>query len=127
MAGSARSIIAAVGIRYGTAMMPNKPEDLETIKGLFDRITVANGGTAGTGRVWPTDSNSLITVLTAQIVSFQTINRRPVIDGVVDPDGGTLREMNRLASDGPPLPGGGITATVMPAPNGLPEFQATGI
>jgi hypothetical protein len=107
--------------------MPNKPVDLETIKGLFDGIYVGDGGTAGTGRVWPTDRNALITVLTAQIVTFQTINRRPVTDGVVDPNGGTLREMNRLASSGPPVPGGGITATVMPAPDGLSEIAAAGI
>lgn len=117
----ARSISAAVGVRHGFAMMPNLQKDLDTIKELFDGIPVASGGTAGTGRVWSTIRDVLIVELAAQIVSFQTTNKRPVIDGVVDPDGGTLREMNRLSSGVSPTPGGGITATVEAAPNGLAE------
>lgn len=123
----ARSISAAVGIRHGFAVMPNVQNDLDTIKELFDGIAVESGGTAGTGRVWANIRDVLIAELTAQIVAFQTINKRPVIDGVVDKDGGTLREMNRLSSGGTgPTPGGGISATVELAPNGLTENVVTG-
>jgi hypothetical protein len=49
----------------------------------------------------------LIAQVTAAIVAFQTINRRPTIDGVVDPNGGTLRLMDQLAG------AGRISATVV--------------
>lgn len=126
MAG-ARTITAAVGIRHGQTMMPNVQKDLDTIRNLFDSIPVANGGTSETGRVWPSLRSLLIVEITTQIVVFQETNRRPVIDGVVDPGGGTLREMNRLSADGPPVPVGQITATVTEAPDGLSEFAAAGI
>src|SRR5580765_1118866 len=94
--------------------MPNLPKDLNTVTDIFDRIPVAKGGSAEIGGVWATDRNLLISEVTAQIVTFQTTNARPVVDGVVDPGGGTLKLMNQLAADPPP---GSITATVMPAPD----------
>jgi hypothetical protein len=68
----------------------------------------------------------LIIEITAQIITFQTVNNRPTIDGVVDPGGGSLRLMNQLAADRPPTPGE-ITATVEPAPDGLEESASAGI
>ena len=109
-----RSITSPVGVRNGQAMMPNLLKDLNTVTDIFDRIPVAKGGSAEIGGVWATDRNLLISEVTAQIVTFQTTNARPVVDGVVDPGGGTLKLMNQLAADPPP---GSITATVMPAPD----------
>jgi hypothetical protein len=112
------SLTAAVGIRNGMAVMPNRPADIDTVTGLFDRIRVAQGGSAEIGGLWPTERNALILEVTAQIVTFQTVNVRPVIDGVIDRDGGTLRLMNQLAFN--PAPGG-FSATAVPAPGGLSE------
>lgn len=95
------TITQAVGIRNGITMMPNNQADLRTVTELLDRIPTINGGTAATPRLWATDRMLLITQVTAAIVSFQTINRRPVIDGVVDPGGGTIRVMNQLAAPAP--------------------------
>jgi len=95
-------------------MMPNLPKDLNTVTDIFDRIPVAKGGSAEIGGVWATDRNLLISEVAAQIVTFQTTNARPVVDGVIDPGGGTLKLMNQLAADPPP---GSITAIVMPAPD----------
>lgn len=101
------TISQPVGIRNGITMMPNNPADLRTIMGLLDRIPLANGGRAATAGLWSTDRTALIGQVTAAIITFQTVNRRPVIDGVVDPGGGTLRLMNQLAGPGP------VTATVV--------------
>ena len=101
------TISQAVGIRNGRAMMPNNQTDLRTITGLLDRIPAVNGGTAATPRLWATDRTLLITQVTAAVTVFQTINRRPAIDGVVDPGGGTIRTLNQLAAPAP------VTATVV--------------
>jgi hypothetical protein len=95
------TISQAVGVRNGVTMMPNTQADLRTITGLLDRIPLENGGTAATPRLWSTDRTVLITQVTAAIVAFQTANNRSVIDGVVDPGGGTLRLMNQLAAPAP--------------------------
>ena len=114
MALVSRSITSPVGIRNAQVMMPNLPKDLNTVTDLFDRIPVAKGGSAEIGGVWSTDRNALISEVTTQIITFQTTNARPVMDGVIDPGGGTLKLMNQLAAD---PPAGSITATVMPAPD----------
>jgi hypothetical protein len=101
--------------------MPNLPGDLSTVTELFDSILIANGGSAEIGGVWAGERNALIAEVTAQIVTFQTVNNRPVIDGVIDPGGGTLAAMNQLASMPGPGPVTGITATVEQAPDGLSE------
>lgn len=101
------TITQAVGIRYGKTMMPNNQNDLRTITNLLDRIPAANGGTAAAPRLWSSDRTLLITQVTAAVTLFQTINRRPTIDGVADPGGGTIGAMNRLAAPGP------ISATVV--------------
>jgi hypothetical protein len=101
------TISQAVGIRYGLTMMPNTPADLRTVTGLLDRIPLTSGGTAATPRLWSSDRTVLIAQVTAAITAFQTVNRRPKVDGVVDPGGGTLRLMNQLAAAGP------VTATVV--------------
>lgn len=113
MALVSRSIASPVGIRNGQVMMPNLAKDLNTVTDLFDRIPVAKGGSAEIGGVWAADRNALIGEVTTQIVGFQTTNGRPVIDGVIDPGGGTLKLMNQLAAD---QPAGAITATVATAP-----------
>ncbi|HXI19700.1 MAG TPA: hypothetical protein VNH46_01360 [Gemmatimonadales bacterium] len=100
--------------------MPNRPGDLKTIADLFDRISSADGGTADVAGIWATDRNVLIAEVTAQILLFQQIHKRPVQDGVADPNGGTLRQMNKVAAD---PPAGAITATVMPAPEGYDEVM----
>jgi hypothetical protein len=120
MAGTPTRISAPVGIRNGASMMPNLPADLAAITGLFDRIAFANGGTREIGGLWATERFSLIAEVTAEIVRFQTVNGRPVVDGVIDPNGGTLKRMNELAADSPPVPGG-ISATIVPAPQGRTE------
>jgi hypothetical protein len=81
--------------------MPNNAADLRTVTGLLDRIPQANGGTAATPRQWVTDRTALITQVRNAIVTFQTVNRKPTIDGVVDPGGGSIRVMNQLAALGP--------------------------
>ena len=101
------TISQAVGIRNGVTMMPNIPADLRTVTGLLDRIPLANGGTAAAARMWSGDRTVLIAQVAVAIVVFQTANRRPMIDGVVDPAGGTIRAMNQLAAPGP------VTATVV--------------
>ncbi|WP_031495493.1 hypothetical protein [Bryobacter aggregatus] len=119
-------IDAAVGIRDGRSTMPNLARDLNQVTALFDRIPVAQGGSMEIGGLWPTDRNALILELTAQIIRFQTTNRRPRIDGVIDPDGGTLRLMNQLAREPgrPSVVTGG--ATVMPNPGGKPDKVEAG-
>ena len=118
MAQIARRISAPVGTRNSQSVMPNLPADLSVITELFDRIPVSQGGSAEVGGVWASDRNALIAEVTAQIITFQTANGRPTIDGVIDPGGGTLKLMNQLASD--PLPGV-ISAAVVPAPQGFKE------
>ena len=95
------TITQAVGVRNGRQMMPNRPEDLETITDLLDRIPSASGGTADMPGVWSTDRTVLIAEVTAAIVLFQTANGRPSADGAVDPGGGTLADMNRIAGPSP--------------------------
>src|SRR5438270_335214 len=104
--------------------MPNNPKDLSTIMELFDRIPVAQGGSAEIGGVWATERNSIIDEVTAQIIKFQTVNARPVVDGVLDPAGGTLKLMNQVASD---PPAGAVTARVAPPPDGFREDEVNGI
>ncbi len=99
--GRMTTINQAVGIRNGTAPMPNTSADLAAITGLLDRIPLANGGTASTPGLWSPARTLLIPQVAAAIVAFQTWNRRPTIDGVVDPGGGTLRLMDQLASPAP--------------------------
>jgi hypothetical protein len=96
--------------------MPNMPGDLSIVTDLFDLIPTSNGGTAEIGGLWAVDRQALIAEVSAQIVIFQTIKGRPVIDGVIDPDGGTLKLMNQLAAA--PSPGG---PRIVPAPAEFPE------
>jgi hypothetical protein len=124
MASTFSGITAAVGIRNGQDMMPNTRGDLQTVTGLFDRIPVRNGGSAEIGGVWATDRDALIQEVTAQIVTFQTVNNLAVIDGVIDRSGNTIRLMNQLAADPPPQPSGGSAATVVDPPGGFSESAA---
>jgi len=121
MASVPIEISAAVGVRNGLTPMPNVQGDLNKVMELFDRIPVRSGGSAELGGVWATDRDAQIAEITAQIIAFQTTNNRPVIDGVIDRNGGTLRLMNTLASDPTPRPGEGMLATVVAAPDGRKE------
>lgn len=121
MATTIVRISAPVGIRNGRVPMTNAPGDLDKITELFDRIPIANGGSMEIGGVWASSDSqldALIAEVTAQIVTFQTVNRLPTIDGVLDPYGGTLRLMNQVARE--PGGGGGLMpltgARVMPPP-----------
>jgi hypothetical protein len=118
MAITSVRINAPVGTRYGKTVMPNQPGDLATVTDLFDRIPFAKGGTREIGGLWANNRALLIAEVTTEIVRFQTVNKRPVIDGVIDPAGGTLKLMNQLAME--PLPGK-LSARVVPAPEALPE------
>jgi len=100
--------------------MPSTQRDLDKVTDLFDRIRVLDGGSMEIGGVWATDRNAVIAEVTAQIVVFQTTNRRPVVDGVIDPAGGTLKRMNELARASGVAPLLRI-ATLAAAPNGLLE------
>jgi len=91
----------AVGIRNGVTVMPNDAADLRTITSLLDRIPLSRGGTAEMPGSWLTDRTALIAEVTGAIIAFQTVNGRRVIDGVVDPGGGTLQQMNALAGPVP--------------------------
>jgi hypothetical protein len=121
MSNTFLTISAAVGMQSGLSIVPNKLADLTVVTGLFDRISVSKGGTAEIGGLWASERTALIEEVTTQIFTFQTVNHRPIIDGVIDPYGGTLKLMNQLAADPIPMPGGGIIATVVPAPGGSTE------
>ena len=121
MASIPVEISNAVGTRNGITPMPNLQGDLNIIMELFDRIPVRSGGSAELGGVWASDRDSQIAEITAQIIVFQTRNNRPVIDGVIDRNGGTLRLMNSLALDPTPTPGDGMVARVVPGPDARPE------
>jgi hypothetical protein len=118
MANNPISISLPVGVRNGVTPMPNTQRDLDAVTELFDRIPVRSGGTAEIGGLWASERNALIAEITGQIIQFQTINKRPVIDGVIDPNGGTLKLMNALAN---PAPAGSIRASVVAAPTGFPD------
>ena len=92
------TITAAVGTRDGQGAVANKPEDLETIADLFDRIPVLKGGTAGLPQPWPLDRTGLIAQVASRITLFQRNNDLP-IDGVVEPHSATLKLLNQLAGD----------------------------
>lgn len=110
-----------VGIRNGVAVQPNTPKDLETVTELLDRIPSASGGASDVPGVWESDRNLLIAEVTAFIVAFQTINRRPTVDGAIDPNSGTLALMNKIAAE-PPL-----RATVVAPPGARAEAADTGL
>src|SRR5271157_491877 len=93
------NITSPVGIRNSQTTMANTPRDLAIVTDLFDRIPMANGGSAERFGVWAINRDDLIAEVTAQIITFQTANGLPVIDGVIDPGGGTLKLMNTLAED----------------------------
>jgi hypothetical protein len=100
-------------------MLPNTMPDLIKIRDLLDRIPVARGGSMEIAGVWASDRNFLIAEVAAQITIFQTVNRRTVIDGAVDPRGGTLNLMNQLAVYAP----GTVSAQLAPTPAGFNEVE----
>jgi hypothetical protein len=106
------TISQAVGIRYGTTVMPNNPDDVQTITGLLDRIPSDKGGTADAPGEWSDDPPTLVQQVTDAITGFQTTNTLPIIDGAVDPNGNTLMRLNLLAGPGP------IRATVVRSESG---------
>lgn len=121
MAATHSQIDQPVGIRNGTAVQPNTRKDLDTVTELLDRIPATSGGAAGLPGAWESNRDLLIAEVTAFIVAFQTINGRPKVDGVIDPKGGTLALMNKLAADPP------MRAVVAPPPGGRTEVKDDGI
>ncbi len=119
MANKIVKISAPVGIRNGV-VMPNTATDLAIVTDLFDRILYRQGGTAEIGGLWATGRTLLIDEVTAQIIVFQTVNHRPKVDGVLDPNGGSIQLMNQLAAEPPPVQ---VAAAVVPAPDGYGEEQ----
>jgi hypothetical protein len=93
------SISAPVGTRNGKTVMANTPKDLAIVADLFDRIPIENGGSAELFGVWSKNRDDLIAEVTAQIITFQKTNGLASLDGVIDPGGGTLKLMNKLAAD----------------------------
>lgn len=102
MARQAVQIMAAVGKRNGITPLANQAQDVATITDLLDRIGPLDGGTAGAPGNWALDQPTLIEELSVQIGVFQTVNQFAKVDNAVDPNGTTLRVMNRLAAE-PPL------------------------
>lgn len=123
MASTAVSIRAPVGTRNGKLPMPNLADDLDTVTELFDRIAYAKGGTREIGGLWASARAARIAEVTAEIVRFQNINHRPVVDAVIDPGGGTLKSMNQLADEPPPST---LGARVAAAPEGCAEAMQHG-
>jgi hypothetical protein len=107
MALTFTNIKSPVGIRNRQTTMVNAPADLAIVTDLFDRIPMANGGSAELFGVWSNNRDDLIDEVTDQIVTFQNANHMGTIDGVIDPGGGTLKLMNKLAADRllTPMPG----------------------
>jgi hypothetical protein len=107
MALTFTNISSPVGIRNGQTTMLNTAADLAMVTDLFDRIPLANGGSAELFGVWSKNRVDLIQEVADQIVTFQSKNGMAVIDGVIDPGGGTMKLMNKLAADRllTPMPG----------------------
>ena len=99
MALTFTNIKSPVGVRNGKTTMPNAPADLAIVTDLFDRIPLDNGGSEELFGVWSKNRDELIKEVTNQIIAFQKANGMAVVDGVLDPGGGTLKLMNKLASD----------------------------
>ena len=99
MALTFTNISSPVGTRNGKTVMANTAKDLAIVADLFDRIPMENGGSAELFGVWSKNRDELIAEVTAQIITFQTANGLASIDGVIDPGGGTLKLMNKLAAD----------------------------
>jgi hypothetical protein len=130
MALTFTNISSPVGIRNGQTTMLNAPADLAIVTDLFDRIPMANGGSAELFGVWSNDRTDLIQEVADQIVTFQSKNQMAVTDGVIDPGGGTIKLMNKLAADRllTPVPGDpawedwGYTALPQLSHNKVPEI-----
>ena len=99
MALTFTNIKSPVGIRDGKTTMTNAPADLAIVTDLFDRIPLDNGGSEELFGVWSKNRDELIKEVTNQIIAFQKANGMAVVDGVLDPGGGTLKLMNKLAAD----------------------------
>lgn len=108
------SIRAAVGLRNGLTPVANNEADILVVIGLLDRIPGGGGGTADIPEPWPTTRAERIAAVYAAILAFQVANSLPSQDGVVDPGGGTLRELNRAAQG----QAGGITVAESPSQAG---------
>ena len=99
MALTFTNIKSPVGVRNGKTTMPNAPADLAIVTDLFDRIPLDKGGSEELFGVWSKNRDELIKEVTNQILAFQKANGMATVDGVLDPGGGTLKLMNKLASD----------------------------
>jgi len=94
-----KSISQSVGISNGVTMLPNNQRDLDTITDLLDGVSAASGGTSAITGNWSLERTFLIVEVTAAILAFQVVNNLGAGDGAVDPNGRTLKLLNRLAGD----------------------------
>src|SRR5262245_38519470 len=117
---SNRTIAAPVGLRNGTQQVANNAGDMQTVMDLLDSIPDGQGGTADRTWDWPVDRQGRIRRLYTQIYAFQNTNTLPTPDGVVDPNGTTLRRLNLLGSANEPSD---ISVEYVPAPGGSWEYS----
>jgi hypothetical protein len=117
--GRGRSISAPVGLRQRISNVTNTSTDKETIIGLLASIPSTQGGKAEEWGVPPPPgpSGQCSKILADAIWTFQDHWKRAGIfrniDGVVDPGGNTLRQLNALAV----RHGGGRAMPVDPRPS----------
>jgi hypothetical protein len=102
-------INASVGIANGKQCY-NVPADQVVVQQLLSRIPTGLGGADGKTNWTKPQGKVCAPDLCQAIVQFQRVNRGRLIyavDGHVDPGGGVIQLMNRLASSGPGgVPGG---------------------
>lgn len=105
------TLAGPVGRRNGVAVLSAPDDQLKVIE-LLDRISPANGGQSG---VWSTPRpGARYSPPSALVAAIKLFQQRwqpggdiPKVDGVVDPDGATLRKMDALAgAPSVPLPVG---------------------
>lgn len=122
--GRGRSISAPVGLRGRTTTVTNSSTDQETIIGLLASIPSTQGGKAEEWGVppLPGPSGQCSKLLADAIWGFQDHWKKAGlfrhIDGVVDPGGNTLKQMNKLAASS----GRSLVIPIDPRPNKGPNF-----
>jgi hypothetical protein len=129
-------ISASVGVRNGIQCY-NVVADQQTIQRLLDQIPAASGGSVDSSDWTPAQPKVCARDLQQAILSFQNVNRSQLPyapDGHVDPGGGTIQLMNRLADNAAGSGPGGSSPTYYEAdddvsvrpPGPLPVIGAPG-
>jgi len=100
------TLSAPVGLRWQTTNVTNSRSDQETVIKLLASIPTSQGGKGGEWANTPSagPSGQCPRVLADAIWKFQTFWKQAGVfkypDGVVDPGGNTLKQMNKLAASG---------------------------